>query len=533
MSPTPDDQVKRALYTELCRATRPVAVQRIVWSLQKQELVVDNRDATVVVQRLGKCSLWDSALDAVMRLACPGLLQPDAVLLGAMVTACGRGNAWTQSLLCLDLLAEYGLEKGIFTVNAAANACLESSWPRALELLRENAYLRLNTVSYNILLGACERGGIRGMRDSILLQMHNSVLLPSLVTYNSLITLCGVDGDWKSALQYLKELRQSQQEVEPDIISYNTAVSVCGSCSQWQPVLALFGDIATHGLQLDAFSLGAAIAGAAKSRRWRSALSLLQLVWPAGSIGIRPNVVVCSSACDALAQGRWERAVGFLADMVRVALLPNAFTISSSIGGCGRGQQWAKPLLLLRWMGRRTGLSYPERVSATIGACAQAKCWQASCALLQVRRQASEERPGVLAYNAVLGATASSEVEGGAWKWSLRLFWELSHAATSADIISFNSVINACQTGGCWPGSLTLLRRLREAILQPDFLSFSDLGIKFCSTEPRLSSNILWVHAFAAFCSSLQSRRTQRCKFAAVCGPTLRRLHGRSLQLRI
>ena len=98
MSPTPDDQVKRALYTELCRATRPVAVQRIVWSLQKQELVVDNRDATVVVQRLGKCSLWDSALDAVMRLACPGLLQPDAVLLGAMVTACGRGNAWTQHL---------------------------------------------------------------------------------------------------------------------------------------------------------------------------------------------------------------------------------------------------------------------------------------------------------------------------------------------------------------------------------------------------------------------------------------------------
>ena len=100
MSPTADDQVKRALYTELCRTTRPVAVQRIVSSLQNQQLVVDNRDATVVVQRLGKCSLWDSALDAVMRLACPGLLQPDAVLLGAMVTACGRGNAWTQHFGC-------------------------------------------------------------------------------------------------------------------------------------------------------------------------------------------------------------------------------------------------------------------------------------------------------------------------------------------------------------------------------------------------------------------------------------------------
>ena len=275
----------------------------------------------------------------------------------------------------MDLLAEYGLEKGIFTVNAAANACLESPWPRALELLRENAYLRLNTVSYNILLGACERAGIRGMRDSILLQMQNSLVLPSLVTYNSLITLCGVDNEWKSALQYLKELRQGQQEIEPDIISYNTAISVCGTCSQWQPVLALFGDIAKHGLKLDAFSLGAAIAGAAKSRKWRFAMSLLQLVWPAGqagSIGIRPNVVVCSSACDALAQRHWERAVSFLADMVCVTLLPNAFTISSSIGGCGRGQQWAKPLLLLRWMGRKTGLSYlPEGVSATIGACAQ------------------------------------------------------------------------------------------------------------------------------------------------------------------
>ena len=97
-----DNQVKAALYTELSRATRPVAVQRIVSSLQTQKLVVDNRDATVVVQKLGKCSLWANALDAVMRLAWPGLLQPDAVLLGAMVTACGRGNAWTQSLGCQE-----------------------------------------------------------------------------------------------------------------------------------------------------------------------------------------------------------------------------------------------------------------------------------------------------------------------------------------------------------------------------------------------------------------------------------------------
>ena len=95
-----DVPVKQALYTELSRATRPTVVQRIVSRLQRERLVVDNRDATVVVQKLGKCSLWMAALENVIRLAEAGTLQPDTVLLGAMVTACGRGKAWAQLLGC-------------------------------------------------------------------------------------------------------------------------------------------------------------------------------------------------------------------------------------------------------------------------------------------------------------------------------------------------------------------------------------------------------------------------------------------------
>ena len=100
MAHAPDLKVKQALYTQLSRTTEPAAVQRIVSGLQSQQLVVDNRDATVVVQKLGKCSLWASALAAVLQLAWPGRLQPDVVLLGAMVTACGRGKAWEQTLRC-------------------------------------------------------------------------------------------------------------------------------------------------------------------------------------------------------------------------------------------------------------------------------------------------------------------------------------------------------------------------------------------------------------------------------------------------
>ena len=285
-----------------------------------------------------------------------------------------------RSLNCLDLLAKFGIEKGIFTVNAAANACLDNSWPRALQLLHEAAVedgLQLNTVSYNILLGAGERGGILGVRDSLLSRMLDAQLSPSLVTYNTLIKLCGADEDWTAALQYLEELWQSTYELQPDIVSYNSAISVCQKCSQWQLALMLLGDAEQQGLRLDAFTFGAAVDGAAKSRRWRSAISLLRALWPASSRGIRPNVVVCSSACDALAQVHWEKALGLLSDMICAALLPNAFTICASIGGCGRGQQWANPLDLLYWFGRghASGCTplLPETLSATTGACAQAE----------------------------------------------------------------------------------------------------------------------------------------------------------------
>ena len=254
-------------------------------------------------------------------------------------------------------------------MNAAANACLESGWARALQLLQENEHLKLNTVSYNIMLGAFERGGMLGIRDSLLKQMQHCQVRPSLVTYNSLISLCGTDQDWAAALQYLDELWRGDFEFQPDIVSYNSAIKVCQTCSQWKRALDLCAGVQQRALELDAFSFGATVACAAKSRRWRCALSLLRIL---SGTGIRTNVVVCSSACDALAQ-HWEKAVGLLTDMAYTGLLPNAFTMSSSIGGCGRGQQWTRPLSMLRWLGHRNlSRPPPEAVSSSMGACAQA-----------------------------------------------------------------------------------------------------------------------------------------------------------------
>ena len=243
---------------------------------------------------------------------------------------------------------DFGLQMNIFTINAAANACLDDSWSLALHLLGRAAGdgMLLNTVSYNVLVSACESGGVVRIRDSLLGGMREAEILPSLVTYNSLINLCGVDGAWTAAFTYLQELWQNSCEPQPDIVSYNSAIRVCQRCSQWQPALSFLMDAEQHGLKLDALTFGATIASAAKSRNWGCATSLLQVLWPAGYRGAHANVVVCSSACDALAQVKWEGAVNLLADMRDFALLPNAFTLCCSIGGCGRGQQWSRSLSL-------------------------------------------------------------------------------------------------------------------------------------------------------------------------------------------
>ena len=69
----------------------------------------------------------------------------------------------------------------------------------------------------------------------------------------------------------------------------------------------------------------------------------------------------------------------------------------------------------------------------------EAKCWQASCALLHVQRLQRANAVDVLAYNAVLGATGPAEASSlaASWRWSMHVFDDLLwDPAVSADIIS-------------------------------------------------------------------------------------------------
>eukprot|EP00913_Durusdinium_trenchii_P002448 g2261.t1 len=177
-------------------------VQQLVATLSRKDLVCDCRDRTVLVTALGKCSLWPQALQLVAHP--PHLV--DVILMGALVTACGRGRAWAQSLECLQWIQDLGLELGLFTLNAAANACVSAhAWAMALHLLdldnRDD--LRPNTVSCNIMLSACDKGGQLQVRHSLLRSMEDAQQAPSLITLNTLIDLCEAAADWALALKLL------------------------------------------------------------------------------------------------------------------------------------------------------------------------------------------------------------------------------------------------------------------------------------------------------------------------------------------
>ncbi|CAJ1420312.1 unnamed protein product [Effrenium voratum] len=469
--------VKQGLYAQLCKARHRAAIDGIVESLWQKQLIVDSRDCTVVIQALGRCSLWAKAVQITSQLV-NFKIQADVILLGALTTACARASEWTKSLHCLEWVQDLGLEVGIFTVNAAANSCVgAANWMMALEILDvAERQLELNTVSCNIILSASGASGRLDLRNSMISHMETLQLSPSLVTFNTLIDLCEAALDWTAALHFLGLLRGA--ELEPDIISHNSAMSACQKTSEWQMSLALFQDLQQQGLRSDGTTFGTITSSCAKAQRWPRALFLFSRLWPPTEAGIRPNVVLCSSGADALQQGgQWEDVMTLLSNMTSMAVPPNDFTMSSSIGACGRRQRWSISLDLLR---SGDGQRPPETIGSAIGACSRAECWEDSASLLNALRLRRESTNAV-SYNAVMSSTIGStgsqtEADGEerscrfAWRLSLEVFL-LCNSIAGADAISFNTALKACDVGGSWQGALQLLKVLQHERLQADFLS--------------------------------------------------------------
>ncbi|CAK9038283.1 unnamed protein product, partial [Durusdinium trenchii] len=212
--------------------------------------------------------------------------------------------------------------------------------------------------------------------------------------------------------------------------------------SLWQSCLFLLEELTSQQLQLDTIAASAAIHGAAGGSRdgWRWAGWLLDGM---STRAVASNTVTFNSVLTAN-EANWQRAVNFWRRMKGSAV--DVVSCNAMINAWGKAGRWAASLSLLRWMGQSSLKADTISCSSVTSACASSWVWERASQLVQ-RKESS------FSYNALHSACQGARQ----WRVSLCLLVRMNQRRVSADTVTCNAALTACQEAMHWQRCLRLL----------------------------------------------------------------------------
>ncbi|CAE8716259.1 unnamed protein product, partial [Polarella glacialis] len=418
-------------------------------------------------------TIWTRAVRLWAELLQDGT-EPDVIMLGTAVAACGRSWAWHSAAQLLSgARSRGGPEPNLIVRSAVLSACAGAAlWTAALQLLSESKR-GLDAIAVNAALDACARGG-QPLR----------------------------------ALALLKAM--PAEGLEPDMFSLNTAISVCAKGTLWREALSLLGDADRLGFGgADAVGLSAAIIACGRGERsaglWRRALALLL-----GGRHLEPDGLnaACNAACASCeVAGQWERAFELTESVLRQhGLRPDLVTVNSLIAACETSRQWSWALHLLReeLCGRRGLRADLVGYNAAAGACALAFRLSGKRSL----QPATDHAAG--------------------WQWAVWIQASMRSEGLFPDLVTSNTLLSAYGRAAAWPQAVEVLRGLPRARLSPDTISCS-AALAACAAGSEETRARPWramlqlLHAMPA--SRLEPQETALGSVAAACGSWAWSLH--------
>ncbi|CAE7864225.1 unnamed protein product [Symbiodinium microadriaticum] len=223
------------------------------------------------------------------------------------------------------------------------------------------------------------------------------------VSYNSALSACDKGGQWQLVLGMFRSMPRSK--IRPDVVGYTGAIRSCDHSGQWQQALQLFDDMLQSEVAPDVIACSALIS-CCKGGQWQLALSVLDRMPKAK---IAPNAISYTSAMGACEKGgQWHWALELFTQLSRSKLTPNAISHSCALSACQSGAQWQRALVLFGEM-FQTQLS-PDVVSysAALAACARGGRWRLAIHFFEGMKE-HRIRPNVVAYNAALDCLQQRE----------------------------------------------------------------------------------------------------------------------------
>ena len=183
--------------------------------------------------------------------------------------------------------------------------------------------------------------------------MKNRAINPDVFSYSTAISACGKGGQWKSAVNLLREM--VERGIQPNNISYSAAISACRRRPQWENAVNLLREMAERGTKQHQLQCSNQCMREETSVRmpsiscekWQNEESnqtisaiVQQSVHARGEVsGRMPSISACGRG------GQWESAVNLLREMAERGIKPNVFSYSSAINACGTTANGKRPLL--------------------------------------------------------------------------------------------------------------------------------------------------------------------------------------------
>ena len=192
----------------------------------------------------------------------------------AKIVACGRASRWREALHL-----HVALRGDVVSFNAMIGACERGrQWQLALEVFNSmsKCELRADVVSFNSVLKACARARAQQLAWCL----FESMDCPDVISYNAMISL----SPWRQALSCLEAM--VHRHLQPSLVSRNAVISSCAAGAQWQVALGLLDESS------DVISFNAAMSSCGKSARWAHALALFELM---SSWRLQPDVISFNS----------------------------------------------------------------------------------------------------------------------------------------------------------------------------------------------------------------------------------------------
>jgi len=347
----------------------------------------------------------------------------------------------------------------------------------------------------------------------------------NVMGFNAAISACAQAGDWQNAITLLNRMEEANASTNssflvpsPDAITYGTVLAACERAEQWQLVLKYAKEMTRKNLQLDGLAVTSCLHACQQLGLAEEALGYLSVMKTlpesvqstarfqrsgARQPLIRPDAVAYRLAISACARGgAWKDGIRLLEEYKgSTPDFSDVVAYTAAITGCEYAGQWKEALFLLDKM-RKDGVPPNEvTVAAVIGACATACSKEGNTKrpsemplpqkkalqLLQIVKTNPEfVKPNIQIYNAAIRVCA----EACDMQQAFALLQEIEDADIPRTLITYGSLMTACERIGCVDSASIVFRKLKEDDFVPNEIIYG-AAISCCRKAKQSERSVL------------------------------------------